>query len=103
MITTAAPLAGPLTLIHDADNAPGWWRSAVIYQVYPRSFRDLNGDGIGDLAGITAELPQLAELDVDAVWLSPFYKSPPSATPAMTSAITATWIRSSAPWVTSTS
>ncbi|QDG65886.1 glycoside hydrolase family 13 protein [Pseudarthrobacter sp. NIBRBAC000502772] len=76
MITTAAPLAGPLTLIHDADNAPGWWRSAVIYQVYPRSFRDLNGDGIGDLAGITAELPQLAELDVDAVWLSPFYKSP---------------------------
>ncbi len=68
--------AGPLTPIHSADTIPGWWRSAVIYQVYPRSFRDLNGDGIGDLAGITAELPQLADLDIDAVWLSPFYRSP---------------------------
>ncbi|WP_285241462.1 glycoside hydrolase family 13 protein [Pseudarthrobacter sp. MEB009] len=68
--------AGPLTLIHSADTIPGWWRSAVIYQVYPRSFRDLNGDGVGDLAGITEELPQLADLGVDAVWLSPFYRSP---------------------------
>ncbi|CAM3107209.1 Oligo-1,6-glucosidase [Arthrobacter ulcerisalmonis] len=67
---------GPLTLIHAADSVPGWWRSAVIYQVYPRSFRDLNGDGVGDLAGITTELPQLADLGVDAVWLSPFYRSP---------------------------
>lgn len=72
----AGPLTGPLTPVHAADHIPGWWRSAVIYQVYPRSFRDLNGDGIGDLAGITAELPRLAELDVDAVWLSPFYRSP---------------------------
>jgi alpha-glucosidase len=71
-----SPLTSPLTIIHAASGAPGWWRSAVIYQVYPRSFRDLNGDGIGDLAGITAELPHLADLDVDAVWLSPFYKSP---------------------------
>ena len=69
-------VAGPLTLIHAADAAPGWWRSAVIYQVYPRSFRDLNGDGVGDLAGITQELPHLADLGVDAVWLSPFYRSP---------------------------
>lgn len=76
LLQTPAPLAGPLTLIHGKDEAPGWWRSAVIYQVYPRSFRDLNGDGIGDIAGITAELPQLADLDVDAVWLSPFYRSP---------------------------
>jgi alpha-glucosidase len=53
-----------------------WWRSAVIYQVYPRSFADSNGDGIGDLAGITARLPKLKELGVDAVWLSPFQKSP---------------------------
>ncbi|WP_285318374.1 glycoside hydrolase family 13 protein [Pseudarthrobacter sp. lyk4-40-TYG-27] len=71
-----ASVAGPLTLIHAADAIPGWWRSAVIYQVYPRSFRDLNGDGVGDLAGITEELPHLASLGVDAVWLSPFYRSP---------------------------
>lgn len=53
-----------------------WWRSAVIYQVYPRSFADASGDGIGDLPGITSRLPHLAELGVDAVWLSPFYRSP---------------------------
>ncbi|MGJ8522958.1 Oligo-1,6-glucosidase GH31 [Carnimonas sp. R-84981] len=53
-----------------------WWRSAVIYQIYPRSFADANGDGIGDLQGITERLPYLASLGVDAVWLSPFYKSP---------------------------
>lgn len=53
-----------------------WWRHAVIYQVYPRSFADSNGDGIGDLPGITARLPYLAELGVDAIWLSPFYRSP---------------------------
>jgi alpha-glucosidase len=53
-----------------------WWRSAVIYQVYPRSFSDSDGDGIGDLPGITARLAELAELGVDAVWLSPFMTSP---------------------------
>src|SRR3954462_12846784 len=53
-----------------------WWRTAVIYQVYPRSFADSNGDGIGDLPGITSRLESLAELGVDAVWLSPFYTSP---------------------------
>jgi alpha-glucosidase len=53
-----------------------WWRTAVIYQVYPRSFADANGDGIGDLPGITAHLPVLQELGVDAVWLSPFMTSP---------------------------
>ena len=76
VIQDTLAVAGPLTLIHAADAAPGWWRSAVIYQVYPRSFRDLNGDGVGDLAGITAELPHLADLGVDAVWLSPFFRSP---------------------------
>ena len=53
-----------------------WWRDAVIYQVYPRSFRDSNGDGEGDLQGVIAGLPYLADLGVDAIWLSPFYKSP---------------------------
>ncbi|QJU55167.1 glycoside hydrolase family 13 protein [Herbiconiux sp. KACC 21604] len=53
-----------------------WWRTAVIYQVYPRSFADSNGDGIGDLAGITRRLEHLADLGVDAVWLSPFFTSP---------------------------
>ncbi|MFC7739037.1 glycoside hydrolase family 13 protein [Roseomonas sp. GCM10028921] len=53
-----------------------WWRSAVIYQVYPRSFADSDGDGIGDLPGIATRLPYLARLGVDALWLSPFYQSP---------------------------
>ncbi|GAB1689911.1 glycoside hydrolase family 13 protein [Krasilnikovia sp. M28-CT-15] len=53
-----------------------WWRSAVIYQIYPRSFADSDGDGMGDLPGITARLGSLRDLGVDAVWLSPFYPSP---------------------------
>lgn len=53
-----------------------WWRTAVVYQIYPRSFADSDGDGLGDLPGITAGLPYLADLGVDAVWLSPFYVSP---------------------------
>ena len=53
-----------------------WWRNAVIYQIYPRSFADDSGDGIGDLRGITTRLPSLVELGVDAIWLSPFFVSP---------------------------
>ncbi|MFJ2618054.1 glycoside hydrolase family 13 protein [Glutamicibacter sp. NPDC087344] len=53
-----------------------WWRSSVIYQIYPRSFADANGDGMGDLPGITARLQSLADLGVDAIWLSPFFTSP---------------------------
>src|SRR5579863_8641042 len=53
-----------------------WWRGAVVYQIYPRSFRDANGDGIGDLEGIRRGLPYIASLGVDAIWLSPFFASP---------------------------
>ena len=53
-----------------------WWRGAAIYQIYPRSFSDSNGDGIGDLAGVTARLGHVASLGVDAIWLSPFFASP---------------------------
>ncbi|WP_299152506.1 alpha-glucosidase [uncultured Tateyamaria sp.] len=60
------------TLVADKD----WWRGAVIYQIYPRSFQDSNGDGIGDLNGITSRLPYVASLGVDAIWISPFFTSP---------------------------
>ena len=53
-----------------------WWRGAVIYQIYPRSYQDSNGDGVGDLAGIIHRLPHVADLGVDAIWISPFFKSP---------------------------
>ncbi|WP_174803182.1 alpha-glucosidase [Martelella limonii] len=59
-----------------SDNRPEWWRGGVIYQIYPRSFQDTTGDGIGDLPGITRRLTYVAELGVDAIWLSPFFKSP---------------------------
>ena len=63
------------TDIAHADSRP-WWRDAVVYQIYPRSFADANGDGIGDLAGITGRLDYLADLGVDALWLSPIFTSP---------------------------
>lgn len=53
-----------------------WWKQAVVYQVYPRSFYDTNGDGLGDIRGVTAQMDYLRELGVDAIWLSPFYPSP---------------------------
>ena len=58
------------------DLNPNWWRDAVVYQVYPRSFADGNGDGVGDLPGLISRLPHLAELGVDALWISPWYRSP---------------------------
>lgn len=53
-----------------------WWREAVVYQVYPRSFADGNEDGTGDLPGLRSRLDYLVDLGVDALWLSPFYPSP---------------------------
>lgn len=80
MTSILSALAQPsttTTLVHRPVAGPApWWRSAVIYQVYPRSFADGNGDGVGDLPGITARLRHLSRLGVDALWLSPFYRSP---------------------------
>ena len=59
-----------------ANDKRAWWKEAVVYQIYPRSFADSNGDGIGDLNGITEHLPYLQKLGVDVIWLSPIYKSP---------------------------
>jgi alpha-glucosidase len=62
---------------HTGDVSAGeWWRGAVIYQIYPRSFQDTTGDGVGDLAGITRRLAYVAELGADAIWVSPFFRSP---------------------------
>jgi len=71
MTATRHPPAAP-----GHSHSPPWWRSAVVYQVYPRSFADGNGDGIGDLAGLRARLPYLAELGIDAIWINPWYPSP---------------------------
>ncbi|HET9874021.1 MAG TPA: alpha-glucosidase [Propionibacteriaceae bacterium] len=66
------------TYLAKADTArpDGWWKSSVVYQVYPRSFADSNGDGVGDIPGITSKLDYLSSLGVDVVWLSPVYSSP---------------------------
>ena len=64
------------TQLHQGAPDSAWWRSAVIYQIYPRSWADAKGDGVGDLRGITSRLPYLRDLGIDAVWLSPFYTSP---------------------------
>jgi alpha-glucosidase len=57
-------------------NTLAWWETAVIYQIYPRSFQDSNSDGIGDLVGITSRLEYIRNLGVDAIWISPFMTSP---------------------------
>ncbi|HEX4036819.1 MAG TPA: alpha-glucosidase [Acidobacteriaceae bacterium] len=76
---------GAMLLIHsglraqstgEANENPNWWKNAVIYEIYPRSFQDSNGDGIGDLNGITARLDYLKSLGIDAIWLTPIYPSP---------------------------
>src|SRR5690349_3132804 len=59
-----------------ASTASPWWQNAVIYEIYPRSFQDSNGDGIGDLNGIRKRLDYLQDLGVDAIWVAPMYPSP---------------------------
>ena len=66
----------PAAMADAPGSSPEWWRGASIYQIYPRSFQDTNGDGVGDLPGITAHLPYVADLGVDAIWVSPFFTSP---------------------------
>src|SRR5690606_39395817 len=73
--TATAPAARPAATGRP-EGAARWWRDAVIYQVYVRSFADSDGDGVGDLPGVRARLPYLASLGVDALWLTPFYVSP---------------------------
>jgi len=82
IIAAAAVTLGTGALKGAAQNAAGdtnernWWRNAVFYEIYPRSFGDANNDGIGDLKGITAHLDYLKGLGVDAIWLTPIYPSP---------------------------
>ena len=68
-----------------------WWRSAVVYQVYVRSFLDGDGDGVGDLAGLTAGLDAVARLGVDGLWLTPVYRSPNSGSMSRWSATSYPW------------
>jgi alpha-glucosidase len=72
-----APDSKPPAVHHSSSNSlENWWKNAVIYEIYPRSFQDSNGDGIGDLNGITSRLDYLQKLGVEAIWLSPIYPSP---------------------------
>ena len=68
-------MTDPVLLAADRTLDADWWRQAVVYQIYPRSFADSDGNGIGDIAGVTSRMGYLAELGVDAIWLSPFYPS----------------------------
>src|SRR3569833_548730 len=72
---TAKPDRGG-SVTRDRESGHAWWQTGVVYQIYPRSFQDSNGDGIGDLPGIVSRLDYLASLGVDAVWISPIFPSP---------------------------
>lgn len=75
-LISTAPVAPAADAAAPASEQPSWWKELVIYQVYPRSFKDSNGDGIGDLRGIVGKLDYLADLGVNAIWLNPVNRSP---------------------------
>ena len=76
MFRITSILCGVVIVLSAVGAQGSWWQTTSIYQIYPRSFQDSDGDGIGDLPGITSRLEYLAELGVEGVWLSPIYKSP---------------------------
>jgi alpha-glucosidase len=76
VMAAVATLAGGNAVAAPAAKAEPWWKHAVIYEIYPRSFQDSDGDGVGDLPGITSRLDYLKSLGVDAIWITPFFKSP---------------------------
>ena len=87
--------AGELQAGPSADSHDAWWKEAVVYQIYPRSFMDSDGDGIGDLQGIVSRLDYVKNLGVDVIWLNPIYDSPTTGTTYATTAgswpISARW------------
>jgi alpha-glucosidase len=74
--SSTLPTTHPMAAAASSSNLENWWKNAVLYEIYPRSFQDSNGDGIGDLNGITSRLDYLQKLGVDAIWISPCYPSP---------------------------
>ena len=75
-VAQSAPATTVAQAIKDQPTGPEWWRHAVIYELYPRSFQDSDGDGVGDLKGITSRLDYLKDLGIDAIWITPMYPSP---------------------------
>lgn len=95
------PMSNEANERHIADDPSLWWKQAVVYQVYPRSFKDTTGSGLGDIAGVAQQIPYLKRLGVDAIWLSPFYPSQ-LADGGYDVDDYRTSTRNSAPWTTST-